>query len=333
MLLESERLTRFNDEENGLEIVLHLGAHKTATTYIQELLSANEDQLRQHGIAFVSPSKYRPAIAEAFARDRTFGWVEAVRQRRRRNAIAAMVERANANGNRRLILSEENLIGFLDRVRSGGWLYDNVAAKLDGTIKSLGNQPVRLLLAVRDYADFFPSAYVEVLRMRGFSPFDDAMRARILNQTRGWPEVVDDIASAIPNGSEIVVWQYEAMANQERLIMEQFVGRELASALRHIAHRPKQGATQRAVEHLHLLAARGIRPSRRRVRKVLNATSKKKGYAGLDPWTTEQRRLLSQRYSHDLRRLVELRPNVLVHTPICPVGQVMDVPSTEPEPV
>ena len=44
-------------------VVLHIGMHKTASTYIQKRLQANQPLLRQHGIRFDDDSKNRLKIA------------------------------------------------------------------------------------------------------------------------------------------------------------------------------------------------------------------------------------------------------------------------------
>src|SRR5262245_41759765 len=46
-------------EQNRAAIHLHLGAHKTATTYIQAELSHNADVLAVHGTAYVPMRAFR----------------------------------------------------------------------------------------------------------------------------------------------------------------------------------------------------------------------------------------------------------------------------------
>ena len=44
-------------------VVLHIGMHKTASTYIQKRLQANQPLLRQHSIRFEDDSKNQLKIA------------------------------------------------------------------------------------------------------------------------------------------------------------------------------------------------------------------------------------------------------------------------------
>ena len=65
-------------------VVLHIGMHKTASTYIQKRLQANQPLLRQHGIRFDDDSKNRLKIA---ARRSDFKpWKTRLKQARDRNA-------------------------------------------------------------------------------------------------------------------------------------------------------------------------------------------------------------------------------------------------------
>ena len=65
-------------------VVLHIGMHKTASTYIQKRLQANQPLLRQHGIRFDDDSKNRLKIA---ARRSDFKpWKARLKQARDRNA-------------------------------------------------------------------------------------------------------------------------------------------------------------------------------------------------------------------------------------------------------
>lgn len=300
----------------SVDLVLHLGAHKTASTYLQHRLAANAHVLSRHGITFVPPQEYRPAVHAAALPIRFLNNMHALRRQRRRHASYKLLAAAETRGHTRFVLSEENLIGNPDRLMRGSWFYDRARKEIEEIIGFTGQRPVQALLAIRNYADFYPSAYGEVLKLRGFMPFDDARRHRIVEQTRGWPDLVADVLAALPTGSRLSVWQHEAMASHEQQILEQFVGRTAAGDLDPLDDRPQQGVSARAIAHLHHVSARGARIGRKRLLRVIKENPKRKGHAAFDPWSAEERRHLNARYAADLRRIAVNWPEVLIHPPL-----------------
>ena len=65
-------------------VVLHIGMHKTASTYIQKRLDANQPLLRQHGIRFDDDSKN--LLKHAARRNDFSPWNTRLKQARKRNA-------------------------------------------------------------------------------------------------------------------------------------------------------------------------------------------------------------------------------------------------------
>lgn len=267
-------------------------------------------------MSFVAPSEYRPALADTAAGLSRLVPGSQPRERRRRKVIARLLERADGNGRQRFILSEENLIGTPDRILRGNWLYDMVGPELKPTLDAFRGRPLRVLLAIRNYADFFPSAYVEAIKLGHFIPFEQPLADAFLSIERGWPDIIAEIRAALPDGAELLLWQYEAMRTDEERILSAFVGPDVAARLEPLEGRPQQGAAARAIAHLNQLAARGMRISRTRVRKVLKDSPKSLGHAPFDPWSREERQYLSERYDRDLLRIAESWPGAMIHAPI-----------------
>ena len=299
-----------------MDIILHVGVHKTASTYIQRRVSANCDLLAAHGVTFVSPATYRPALAKAWSRTRLFSNVPRIRQRRQARLFADMLQEAENAGHRRFILSEENIVGPLDPVLTGTWFFDQAAGRVEALLRCLPTAPKQVLIAIRSYAGFFPSAYAEALKMKGFVPFDDDLKQRYLTLDRGWPELISEIAEVLPPETRLSAWQHEAFPGIEQQIMEQLVGHAPAQQLEPLIKRQQEGPTDRAMNHLHSLAARGKSLNCQRIRQVMRATSKSDGLAGFDPWTDDEHRILAHRYKHDLGRISQNWPDLLLHPPV-----------------
>ena len=69
-------------------VVLHIGMHKTASTYIQKRLDANQTLLKQHGIRFDDDSKNQ--LKHAARRNNFRPWNVRLKQARKRNADLLM---------------------------------------------------------------------------------------------------------------------------------------------------------------------------------------------------------------------------------------------------
>ncbi|MEM7210835.1 MAG: hypothetical protein AAF479_02915, partial [Pseudomonadota bacterium] len=111
-----------------MEIVLHLGAHKTATTFIQSLLHKNVVALEQHNVGFESPKTLRPMFA--IAPRGNFPAPRAQRIAARTWALTQVINTAVDLRRRRLVISEEQLIGSLRALMSGRGLYRDVKNEL-----------------------------------------------------------------------------------------------------------------------------------------------------------------------------------------------------------
>lgn len=301
-----------------MKVVLHIGAHKTATTYIQRRLAANEHILLPRGIAFVAPSEYRPALLRARSDALFLKDLRLAREHRQRKVLTGLLKAAEATNKRRFVLSEENLLGTPERILSGDWFYDRAGHNLRHVLQVCERRPVRVLFAIRNYADFFPSAYAEALKLNSFVPFDEKLRQFYLGMDRGWPDILAEIGTTLPPGSDLRIWQYEGMRRYEPGIMAAFTGTPTANELEALEDRPQQGGTKRAIAHLHRLSERGVRVTRHRARRVLRASPKKLGHAAFDPWTNTERAFLTDRYNRDVARIAATWRGSFVH-PLIPV--------------
>ena len=114
---------RFPGSETPMRVILHIGAHKTATTYLQRRLDAHRTVLETQGVAYAGPDQLR----EHAARRLPFTAPHLV-------AVRVALARARKQGAARLILSEENLLGPMADLPRG--LYLDPARRLAPVIKA-----------------------------------------------------------------------------------------------------------------------------------------------------------------------------------------------------
>jgi hypothetical protein len=188
-------------------ITLHLGAHRTATTSLQRLLDRNVAQLRGEGVALWTPQVTRGGLLRGVAGDpgRTEGGRD-VQADRAAGRVAMHRAGLLADGARRLLVSDENLLGGLRENVMLGRLYPSVSARLHRLRAALPGVD-RVCLAIRSPDAWWTSVFAFLIA-RGFSPPPDETLEAVQQASRGWRQVIEDVAAAFP-AATVEVWSHE----------------------------------------------------------------------------------------------------------------------------
>lgn len=294
----------------ALEIVLHLGAHKTATTYLQTLLDRNAEVLRRNRIGLAHPKRLRPIFKSA-PRPR-YTTSRGRRIAARAWALEQVIGSARDLGRQRLILSEEQLTGSLRSVLQGRGLYRDIAREVRAASQALDGHPATVMFAIRSYDNFYISAWGQMLRGSGYQPFGADLRHSLLENGRGWPEVLADLMRALPRGSELNVWRYERMRTSLPRILSRMLGEAAACEIEPFDGNPLPGPTGAAIRAIeaHVKAHGMAEPDE--IRRMFREYGKEQGYAAHDPWTAEEKSRLQRRYRDDIAFIRELWPGALI---------------------
>ncbi|MEM1162459.1 MAG: hypothetical protein AAGJ28_16120, partial [Pseudomonadota bacterium] len=179
--------------------------------------------------------------------------------------------------------------------------YGDIALAISPVVEAIDGRQTTLMLAVRDYADFLPSAYGQLLRGWRYIAFTDDLHRRLFHFRGGWPDVVTDLRNAFPHAVDLKVWQVEAFETLEREVFHALVG-AAAKGLARPGGMPLAGPSGAAIHAIHELAKDHI-PSTEEMRELLMAWPKFEGHPAFDPWTDEERAALTARYRADLAKL------------------------------
>jgi hypothetical protein len=176
-------------------VVLHLGAHKTASTHLQQALKRARaglaarvfvpDDLRKDGLKLqdwlhpsVEDAAHEGALRAAFA------------------------------GPGRLLISEENILG--QAPGAGQWadpaLYPRAAERLAKLGRVLPAPPSVLALAVREGAGFLAACYSQALMAGRVKPFAQAF-GHMDPAALDWDGLLAGLMAAAP-GAQAVVWDH-----------------------------------------------------------------------------------------------------------------------------
>jgi hypothetical protein len=234
-----------------MDIVLHIGAHRTATTTLQVVCEQNAAQLRAEGIAIWTPRNLRcmapfrdaPETHLRAGRMRLpklfqepAGWLqqpdagrwggEAARWAEARAAVADAIGRLAGRGARTLLMSEENMPGRLRDNLTRRRFYPDAALRLQAYAALLPAPPVRIGLGLRDYATYWVSAYLFAARRRRLPDF--ATIAAALAAATGWARLVQTCRETFPD-AEICLWRYESAGSRPCEVVDALLGRPAAA--------------------------------------------------------------------------------------------------------
>jgi len=179
-----------------LNIKLYLGAHKTATTHIQKLLDANREKLITNNIKLSIPddirAKWLPALYE-------YSNLHNIKY------LSAIKSECPENGT--WIVAEENISGTSYEFKIHSGIYPNLKNRLNSIKSIFKDDNIELFFSIRSYDSFYRSAYLEVVRNRGYTPFTDFYDEKRY-KNNSWVNVLDALISIIPE-ENITLWCYE----------------------------------------------------------------------------------------------------------------------------
>ncbi|SHI59125.1 hypothetical protein SAMN05444000_10240 [Shimia gijangensis] len=305
-------------------VVLHGGFHKTATSHIQSILARNSNMLKRKGTYYIHhrdtrkkltvPSQFNTYIKLGMKWDPVISDEELVQ------ITTEFFDGLNVPDNTRLILSDENLAGHCGHCVKRGLLYrwhkkllKTFASQIPWTVKELH-------LSVRNYADFFASAYVEYLRSVSSTWIIDEnlMRLQVMQNVPAWHSVIESMGKCFPDAT-IFVWKYEDFRTLEGRVLSNICGPEInVKNLKQPKDKNKRPtASGRAVfELLQLMHKDGVESALEHRLELQEQFPKGDQFGSYDPWTHHERAHLGRMYERDLG-VIEENPQVRFVWPDC----------------
>lgn len=198
----------------NMDICLHLGAHRTGSTSLQVFLNNNRKAFLHDRTTFWGPGRTRSGLFAGLIRDtRRLTAGDRATGQRSLGRIKIEMSRAALNGNDRLIISEENILGTLSQNFGQCQLYPQAADRMARFAPAFGGHGLRIGLAIRSYDTQWASALGFGAKAGRALPTPQ-MLDRLTTQPRRWRHVIEDIAHVFPE-AQIAVWSFEAWASQQ----------------------------------------------------------------------------------------------------------------------
>ncbi len=284
-------------------VILHLGAHRTGSTWVQESLTRHQDRGGFNDLTVFGPRALRPR----------FLWLVRMQAALPVPASALLVRiaapglaQALAAGGG-LLISEENLLGRPDKCLTGtGALYPDARRMLRAAAALLGTATVRPVLVVRSYDEWYPSAHWMVSLRRTLPPVE-ALAPRWASAKRGWPAVVADIIDVF-GGCDVI--RYEDVAADLGKAAEALVG---PHDLPNIQARLGRSFSKEAMAAV--TKGSGTRLS---ARDILALHERERGRPAQSPLSDDHRAALCARYQADLAILANMGVRMAPPYPVWP---------------
>lgn len=198
-----------------MDVILHLGAHRTATASFQAFLRANHVPLARAGLTCWTPTRTRDGLLAGLVRDPALITIEDERKAARSiGRIRIEVERLARAEQTALLISDANILGCMANNLADMRLYPLLRERLMRFVPAFDGRALRIGLCVRSFDEYWASVLAYYLPRGGSVPDQDLLDC-LTTQPRRWRTLVRRIAVVFPD-AQIVVWPFERFAGQPR---------------------------------------------------------------------------------------------------------------------
>ena len=284
----------------GLDLVLYLGAHKTATTHLNGILKANRTVFETQDIKLSFPSDVRKE------------WLPPFFKFCNKNDSQALEQvRAFAPKQGKWILIEENLAGILNDFAIVQGMYPYVGERLSCLSRAFPGADISLFFSLRSYDSFYRSAYSEVVRNHGYIPFSEFYDDERFKEN-SWVEMVRQFVLVIPE-EKIVLWRFEDFRSLVPTLIEKLTEIEEVQPLidAYEAERTRPSLSQKTMDILaDLYPVLDRKESLKLVERINRAYPVSEGYTPLSTFDEEQTELFKQAYERDVEMIKKEFPNI-----------------------
>ncbi|MEM8577322.1 MAG: hypothetical protein AAGF60_05685 [Pseudomonadota bacterium] len=199
-----------------MDIIFHIGAHRTATTSFQACARANAALLARAGLAVWEPRMLRRGLLDGLGTDRAL---------RARGRVQFRLARAARDGTRQVVVSEENMLGSVRANIRARSLYPDAGARMARYAAVVDNAVRCVVLTVRALDLYWASALAYGVGRGHSVPGPDA-RDALAAAPRTWRDVITDVAKALPQ-AELIVVPFERIAGRPRQLLRAATGQHL----------------------------------------------------------------------------------------------------------
>lgn len=206
-----------------MELVLHLGAHRTATTSFQHYVSENAAELRARGVVVWGPSDTRDGLLTGVLP--VSGYNSSADQLKRAKArIALRLAKAEEAKVETVLISDENMIGAPRRNLRDHKLYAAIGERMARYNDAFDGRLTSVSLTIRAQDTFWASV-MSFAVMRGHKLPSTGLLRTLSQASRTWRDVITDLSCAVP-GVKINVMPFETIAGLPEMRFAMMTGKD-----------------------------------------------------------------------------------------------------------
>ena len=275
--------------------ILHIGAHKTATTYMQKKLAINREELDVRGIHYDPLEVLRKNFTHAL-QDPPKGNGE---------FIAALRQKIKVQD---VIVSEENMPGVPGDLVRNGVYYAHARERMAHVGSLLGVGAPEVFMAVREYPSFLVSMYCEYIRHREFIHFADYFELYMKSEF-SWVKVVGDIVAALPD-AKVRIWDFAKFRMLEGRVFSLMLGQD-AGFLKAPEGPVRESFSDAAMRsYAALSAVLSHQELKNLINPISRALPKGETFKAFNPLAEETAAVLKEQYRRDLGTIAEKFPSI-----------------------
>lgn len=194
-----------------MDIILHIGAHRTATTTFQDYMRSNATGLALRNIGFWGPRRTRKGLfAGLFPAPRAANGRN--RERRAIGRVKMQCLRAQNHGYGHLVISDENMIGSVCSNLQDGSLYHGAGERMARYAQVFQGRRIKVFMSIRAQDSYWASALGYGLT-RGYPVPGRDLIGALAHGARRWRDVITDIACAVPD-ADITILPFESFGGR-----------------------------------------------------------------------------------------------------------------------
>ncbi|WP_298919817.1 hypothetical protein [uncultured Roseobacter sp.] len=204
-----------------MDVILHIGAHRTGTTSFQDYMRRHTEPLAAMGVGFWGPGRTRRGLFSGLVpKDEVCTGRDLRRQAEGR--VQLQLAGARARGLSTLVVSDENMMGSVRENLRSGSLYPGIGERMTRFARAFEGQVSTIMISVRSLELYWSSA-LSFGVARGYPVPDREKLRKIAQSRRGWRDVVTDLASAVPE-ADIRVMPFEKFCGRPEVQLSRGTG-------------------------------------------------------------------------------------------------------------
>jgi len=284
---------------------IHIGAHKTATTHVQDLAEIKCDKLYSEGIDFISRLNIRKN--KVLAKPGRFQWRYKFNGKPLFNAFNKRVNSLR-KGAETVVLSEENFLGCASTLLSSSF-YFPPSPHIQTLISLSKRDNVSIFLSIRPQVDIIPSAYIQVIRTQQLKNGFDAVRNEVISHPPSWLTLVRYLSKTIPN-AHLSIWRMEDYLQDKSAVLSHLFGITFPPFEDIETPSGTKSPSAEAIDKIYLLPPNMlVKEYKKQVAEIIASDQ---GETKFSPFTEAERLILIEKYDADIIAIKEEFPGLLL---------------------